>query len=150
MPNNSSEHCCFQYLYCIFTVAPKTRASRYSVWLLAPRGRNSSPGRLKNFLHVVKTGSGAHSASYPIGTRGSFPGAKLSTHLQLVPRSIKRGSMHPLPHTCLWCNAYLVKHRDNFPFFFYLRLDHQISLSCPVVLTGLAQCQAGKCTVLRC
>jgi len=26
------------------------------------------------YLHRVKTGSGAHSASYPMGTRGPFPG----------------------------------------------------------------------------
>jgi hypothetical protein len=42
----------------------------------------------------VKTSSGAHIASYPMGTRGSFPGGsigrgvKLTTHLHLVPRSI--------------------------------------------------------------
>jgi hypothetical protein len=28
------------------------------------KGRSSSPGRVKNFLHVVQTGSGAHLASY--------------------------------------------------------------------------------------
>jgi hypothetical protein len=28
------------------------------------------------FHHRVQTGSGAHSASYPMGTRGSFPGGK--------------------------------------------------------------------------
>jgi hypothetical protein len=38
------------------------------------RGRNSSSGRVKNFLHVVKTGSGVHPTSYPMGTAGSFPG----------------------------------------------------------------------------
>jgi hypothetical protein len=27
-------------------------------------------------LHVVQTGSGVHSASYPMGTVGSFPGGK--------------------------------------------------------------------------
>ncbi|PNF33386.1 hypothetical protein B7P43_G04172 [Cryptotermes secundus] len=27
-------------------------------------------------LHVVQTGSGAHSTSHPIGTGGSFPGVK--------------------------------------------------------------------------
>jgi hypothetical protein len=26
--------------------------------------------------HCVQTGSGAHPASYPLGTRGSFPGCK--------------------------------------------------------------------------
>jgi hypothetical protein len=29
-----------------------------------------------SLLHVVQTGSGAHPASYPMGTRGSFLGGK--------------------------------------------------------------------------
>jgi hypothetical protein len=47
-------------------------------WLRAgrPRGRSSSPGTVKNILHVVQTGSGAHTASYRMGTRGSFPRGK--------------------------------------------------------------------------
>jgi hypothetical protein len=35
-----------------------------------------------------------------------FPwGMKLTTHLQLVLRSRKRGSIHPLPHTSSWRSA---------------------------------------------
>jgi hypothetical protein len=34
---------------------------------------------------------------------------KLPTHLQLEPRSRKRGSIHPLPHTPPWHSAYLVQ-----------------------------------------
>jgi hypothetical protein len=30
------------------------------------------------------------------------PGVKLTTHLQLVPRSRKCGSVHQLPHMTLW------------------------------------------------
>jgi hypothetical protein len=41
---------------------------------------------------------------------------KLTAHLQLVPRLSKRGYMPPLPHTSFWHSAWLVKHRDNFPF----------------------------------
>jgi hypothetical protein len=37
-----------------------------------PRGWSSSPGGVKNFLHVVQTGSGGHPVSYPMGT-GGFP-----------------------------------------------------------------------------
>jgi hypothetical protein len=52
----------------------------YSDWLLIrwPRGRSSSPGRAKHFSihHVVQTGSGDHTASYPKVTGGSFPGFK--------------------------------------------------------------------------
>jgi hypothetical protein len=43
-------------------------------------------------------------------------GVELTSHLQLVPRSRKCGSIHPLPHTSSWCNAWLVKHRGNFIF----------------------------------
>jgi hypothetical protein len=52
--------------------------------------------------HRVLTGSGAHPASSPVGSRGPFPGgkateAKLTTHLYLVPRLRKRGAIPPLP-----------------------------------------------------
>jgi hypothetical protein len=73
--------------------------------------------------HHIQNGSGAHPASYPMGTRGSFPGGKsgryvkLTTHLHLVPKSRIRGAIPPLPqHVCMaWC---LVKHKDNFTFTF--------------------------------
>jgi hypothetical protein len=50
--------------------------SRYSDWIRAvrPRGRSSGAGRVKNFLHVVQTGSGVHPTSYPMGPAVSFPG----------------------------------------------------------------------------
>jgi hypothetical protein len=32
-------------------------------------------------------------------------GVNLTTHLQLVPRSRKRGSIHPLPYTSSWYSA---------------------------------------------
>jgi hypothetical protein len=72
------------------------------------RSPDSSVGIVKNCTAVVQfplgvtdfclllsvyTGSGAHSASYPMGTVGSFPGGKdawgikLTSHLHLVPRS---------------------------------------------------------------
>jgi hypothetical protein len=38
-------------------------------------------------------------------------------HLQLVPRSRIRGSIHPLPPTSSWHNGQLIKHRDNFIFY---------------------------------
>jgi hypothetical protein len=44
--------------------------------------------------------SEVHPTSYPMGTGGSFTGGvKLTTNLQIVPRSRKCGSIHPLPHT---------------------------------------------------
>jgi hypothetical protein len=42
------------------------------------------------------------------------------TYLQLTPKPRKRGSIHPLPHTPSWRSAWLVKHRNNFCFFFCL------------------------------
>jgi hypothetical protein len=49
----------------------------YIVWELDDRGsRVRFPVGAGNFSlhHRVKNGSGAHPASYPMGTRGSFPG----------------------------------------------------------------------------
>jgi hypothetical protein len=41
----------------------------------------------------------------PVGTGGSLPGVKLTTHLQLLTRSRIRGSIHLLPLTSSWGNA---------------------------------------------
>jgi hypothetical protein len=41
-------------------------------------------------------------------------GVKLTTHLQLVPRSRKHGSIYPFSHMSSWRNVQLVKHRDKF------------------------------------
>jgi hypothetical protein len=57
---------------------------------------------------VLRLALGTRTASYPIGTGGSFSrfkgvmAVKLTTHFQLVPRSRQRGSIHPLPHTPSW------------------------------------------------
>jgi hypothetical protein len=53
---------------------------RYSDWLPAGRttGWSLSPGRFKNYLHVIQTGSGANTASYPIGTGGFLLGGKVA------------------------------------------------------------------------
>jgi hypothetical protein len=68
--------------------------------------------------HRDQNGSGAHPASSPMGTRGSFPGGvKLTTYLHLVQRSRMSGAIPPFPQYIFmaWC---LVKHRDNFTFYF--------------------------------
>jgi hypothetical protein len=55
--------------------------------------------------NFVQTGSGAHSAG------GCFPGGKATgpwswpSTSNLVSRSRICDSIHPLPHTCSWCNA---------------------------------------------
>jgi hypothetical protein len=69
--------------------------------------------------HHDQNGSGAHSASYPVGTRGSFPGGKAAGEWSRPLTSIQcrgqrmRGAIPPLPRYAFmaWC---LVKHRDNF------------------------------------
>jgi hypothetical protein len=68
----------FKTLYCYNHCNKEAEwLSRYSEWLRAgrQRGRSSSPGRGKNFLHSF-TPVVAHPVSYPIGTGGLFPGGK--------------------------------------------------------------------------
>jgi hypothetical protein len=74
-------------------------------------------------FHVVQTGSEARPPSYLVSAGDTFPGLRgtgvqLNTHLQLVlvSRSRTRGCLHPIPHTCSWRSAYVVKHKDNFTF----------------------------------
>jgi hypothetical protein len=56
------------------------------------------------------------------GYRGLFPrrksgrGVKLTTNIQLVQRSRKCGSIHPLRHMSSCRSAYSVKYRDNFTY----------------------------------
>jgi hypothetical protein len=58
-----------------------------------------------SLLYVVQTGSWVHPASYPTGMGALSPGVKRqgheADHSQLVPRSRKRESKHPLPPICL-------------------------------------------------
>jgi hypothetical protein len=72
--------------------------------------------------HRVQNGPGAHPASYPMGTRSSFPGGgggssrgvKLTNHLHLVSRSKNELYLHS-PNTPSWRGVQL-KHRGNFTF----------------------------------
>jgi hypothetical protein len=41
-------------------------------------GKSSSPGRVKNFLHIAQNGRGAHPVFYAMSTGGSFLGVKRS------------------------------------------------------------------------
>jgi hypothetical protein len=43
----------------------------------------------------------------------------LLLHLQIVPRSRRRGFIHPLPQAPSCCSAELVKHNDNFILYYY-------------------------------
>jgi hypothetical protein len=72
--------------------------------------------------HHVQTGSGAHLASYPMSTRGSFPEGKgvrheATTHLHLVPRSKNVWSYVSTPQY-VFMVCCLVKHSGNFTFTF--------------------------------
>jgi hypothetical protein len=57
--------------------------------------------------HQVQSGSGAHPASCPMGTGGSFlggkatGGVKLTVHFHLVPRLRTRGAVISTPPVCL-------------------------------------------------
>jgi hypothetical protein len=111
---------CFQF-------RAETEQSVYSDWLRGgrPRGRSSSAGRVKNVIlfaaSTLALGPTQSSIQWVPGAL-SLSGrcVKLTTHLQLVPSSRKRGSIHPLSHTSSWRNTKLVKQRDKFliPFNF--------------------------------
>jgi hypothetical protein len=74
-----------------------------------------------SFHHRVHNGSGAHPASYPMGTRGSFPGGKAAgawswpLTSKLLPSSRMHGAIPPLPIR-LSDVLSLKKHRGNFTF----------------------------------
>jgi hypothetical protein len=121
------------------------KRSRYSDWLRAgrPRSRSSSPYRVKNFLFSTSSRQALGPAQPPIQwVPGLFPlglssrGVKLTTHLQLVRRSRKYGSIHSLPHTPSWRSVYLVKHGVNFTFYLIHRV-HGLYLNHAGFLVGL-------------
>jgi hypothetical protein len=78
--------------------------------------------------HRVQNGSGAQSASYPMGTRVSFPGDKaagawswsLTSHLMPMSKNEKSYTSTPQYAFMAWC---LVQHRD-FTFFIESFCDH--------------------------
>jgi hypothetical protein len=65
----------------------------FMVWFMSGAGDIS-------LLHSAQTGSGVHSASYPVGTGGCFPwgwsgrDVKPTTHVHLVPRLKMENSLH--------------------------------------------------------
>jgi hypothetical protein len=86
---------------------PLGQRSRCSDWLWAgrPRCQSSSPSRVKNFFFSTSSRLALESTQPPIqwvprvlSPGESGRGVKLTTHLQLVPRSRKCGSIYPLPH----------------------------------------------------
>jgi hypothetical protein len=108
-----------------FVLCSRYRKSRdSSVGIVLDYGLDDRDSRFRfpagagNFsLHLrVQKGSGAHPASYPMGTRSSFPGGKavwgvkLTTHLHLVPRWKNEWSYTSIPQYAFmaWC---LIKHK---------------------------------------
>jgi hypothetical protein len=68
------------------------------------------PAGAGNFYlhHRVQTGYGAQSASYPMGTRDSFPGVvKLTTHIHVMPKSKNAWSYASTPQYAFmaWCSV---------------------------------------------
>jgi hypothetical protein len=96
------------------------------VWMIG----GSYPGNFSH--HRVQTSSGSHPASYPMGTRGSFPrGVKLTTHLHPVPRSRMHGAIPPLPHMSTWHSSQSKKkHRDNFTSYLLLFISISTAVIC--------------------
>jgi hypothetical protein len=87
---------------------------KHSDWLWAGRqsGRSSSPGRVKSSFSPRRRDrlwcppsllTNGYGGLFPRGLSGR--GVKMTSHLQLVPRSRKYGSIHPLPPTPLWRGA---------------------------------------------
>jgi hypothetical protein len=67
---------------------------------LGDRGLITSKGKFIILLQNVRSGSGAHPASYPMGTGGSIPGPRRESD-DSPPSSadVKRGgAIPPLPH----------------------------------------------------
>jgi hypothetical protein len=98
-----------------------------------------SPARAKDFSSIlwVQTGSGAHPASCPMGTGGSFPGGKArpgrdADHLpHLVPRSwMSRSYTFTPPSASMACNGtaillfYLLLVHFKYSTFKYFWSDH--------------------------
>jgi hypothetical protein len=79
----------------------------------------SVPGKgddgIFSLRHLFQAGSGAHPASYPVGTRDLSPAVKLTIHLHMVPRLRMDGSVFPLLQYILmtWC---VIKDWNTFTF----------------------------------
>jgi hypothetical protein len=114
----------------------------------------SIPGRCMGFpLHSIQTSSSDHPSFYPMDIRGSSlsgRGAKLTTHLSLVPIC---AAIPPLRHTCTWRGVHsstgtcLYLHGLQFSDFFVLCLICAASSSC---LTYPKTCHCVNTTATAC
>jgi hypothetical protein len=80
----SSQFCSIPTIKIIQSITPQIKSPDSSVGIALGYGLNDRGSRVRypagagNFClhHRVQNGSGAHPASYPMGTRGSFPRGK--------------------------------------------------------------------------
>jgi hypothetical protein len=109
--------------------------SRYSAGLGQDdrRSRVRFPAGVGNFSlhHRVQNGSGAHPASYTMGSRGSFPGNKAAgasswplTSIQCQGQRMS-GAIPPLPNTPSWRGVPLQKKKAQGQLYLY---NHTVGL----------------------
>jgi hypothetical protein len=76
-------------------------------------------GRVESFLHVVQTSSGAHPASYPMVTGGSFSGGKAvseADHSPPTSAEVKKTWLYTSTPPNIFMAYCLINHRENFTF----------------------------------
>jgi hypothetical protein len=68
-----------------------------------------------SLIHSAKTGFGAYSASYTVGTWGKRTGSE-ADHTSQYSAEVKNGGAIPsLPHTSSWRSSELIELRENLP-----------------------------------
>jgi hypothetical protein len=82
----------------------------------------SSPRRPDRLWGPPSLLSNVYREPFPRGLSGG--GAKLTTHLQLVPRSRKCGSIHPVPHTPAWHNCLITEAQGHLYLNFIYMLNY--------------------------
>jgi hypothetical protein len=73
------------------------------------------------------------------------PGVKLTTYIQLVPRSRKCGFIHPFPHAPSWRSAQLVMVWTTVPFYwatFLVTFQTKISFPFCVIFVSICGCSS--------
>jgi hypothetical protein len=121
-----------KYLYEVYNETMKSRGGSVGIetgWTIGVR----FPARAGNFSlrHRVQNGSGAHPASYQMGTEGLFAGAlsgqvvNVTFHFHLVLKSKNAWRYTSIPQY-IFMALCLVKHRATLP---YETVDDWILLS---------------------
>jgi len=100
---------------------------------------NSIPGRVRVFRHRFQTATGAHPASYLMGTGESSPGVKVSegeggqadnSHPFSVEVNAWSYTSTPPYIFTAW---YSVKHRNNFTFTSLYNFARSLVMTCPLI-----------------